>query len=369
MWVVWLWIAFAALAGAQDLDEVRTSLAALRGVPHESPAQTRGATPAFTTIKHQLRDWVEARIASYDPLADEREMERQLNRDLEAAGLFCGNCDSEEGWWWPVGYLDPVRLIRPGQFLGVITSLGIECGSDDSLYLYRHSAAGWERVLESETNNYSQGQYFPQSIADVRVANTRRDPNPFTVMTLGYEAWCSSNWHAVFYRVWRIYGQAYQVVDGRERAFSPEDAKGAVSFSEAWFEFGTEDGLSIRHFTIPDEGPATLTDPLALSPQGFVIVWLKAPWSFSESWSDGPGLERAHAEAKPDLEFLPDYPVWHCTDRPDLWQVDVPEDYFFLVRWRPPYRFRMVEVRRTPAADCTERDPAADKSRSLFLNQ
>ena len=39
---------------------------------------------------------------------------------------------------------------------------------------------------------------------------------------------------------------------------------------------------------------------------------------------------------------------------------------YFLVRWRPPYRFTMVSVSDRPSPDCTEKDPEADEARSLF---
>jgi hypothetical protein len=41
---------------------------------------------------------------------------------------------------------------------------------------------------------------------------------------------------------------------------------------------------------------------------------------------------------------------------------------YFLVRWRPPYHFTMVEVSGHPKPACTEEDREADEPRTLFLH-
>jgi len=69
----------------------------------------------------------------------------------------------------------------------------------------------------------------------------------------------------------------------------------------------------------------------------------------------------------------------HCPPTPDLWQVGVdfsdpptpigakPKGTYFLVRWRPPYKFTMVDVSDHPSPACTEEDRAADDEyRTLF---
>ncbi len=62
----------------------------------------------------------------------------------------------------------------------------------------------------------------------------------------------------------------------------------------------------------------------------------------------------------------------HCPKSPDLWQVGVSQDdepnKYFIVRWRPPYRFTMVETRDNPRPECTEEDPEADERKTLFLH-
>lgn len=68
----------------------------------------------------------------------------------------------------------------------------------------------------------------------------------------------------------------------------------------------------------------------------------------------------------------------HCNAQ-DLWQVGVdfkPDEdaarkkpIYFLVRWRPPYKFSMVQVNDRPTPGCTQRDRDADETpRTMFPN-
>jgi hypothetical protein len=50
-----------ALAQVTPLDTLKSLLIPGREHPLEHP-ETRGATPAFTVVKHTLRDWIESRL-------------------------------------------------------------------------------------------------------------------------------------------------------------------------------------------------------------------------------------------------------------------------------------------------------------------
>jgi len=54
-----------------------------------------------------------------------------------------------------------------------------------------------------------------------------------------------------------------------------------------------------------------------------------------------------------------------------LWQVgfDFEKAQYFLIRWRPPYHFTMVDVSEHPWPDCAEEDREADEPRTLFPAQ
>ena len=60
---------------------------------------------------------------------------------------------------------------------------------------------------------------------------------------------------------------------------------------------------------------------------------------------------------------------------PDLWQVtarldNAPEpELYFLVRWRPPRHFTMVNISDKPFARRNQEDREADQWRTLFSKQ
>jgi hypothetical protein len=82
---------------------------------------------------------------------------------------------------------------------------------------------------------------------------------------------------------------------------------------------------------------------------------------------------RWHTQFHKDMvsgEFT--YPTMHCPTTPDLWQVgidlgDPPQSLYFLVRWRPPYQFTMVNVSDHPSPDCTEPDRQLDEERRTMF--
>ena len=72
-------------------------------------------------------------------------------------------------------------------------------------------------------------------------------------------------------------------------------------------------------------------------------------------------------------------PAMHCPESPDLWQERIhfaplengpgrEFDEYFLVRWKPPFHFSMIEVSDHPKPGCTEGDKEADEPRTLFLH-
>ena len=91
---------------------------------------TYGATPALTGAKHQLRDWIESRLAGLAPGFDTRTFAASVHDELRRAGLLCDDCDSNV-----LGYVDDIRLTRAGDFLVVVTALGVSCGYDESASL------------------------------------------------------------------------------------------------------------------------------------------------------------------------------------------------------------------------------------------
>lgn len=382
---------FVALSCRADprLDALRATLVEMRGKPQDNAAP-RGATAELTAAKHQLRDWAESRLNALPRDGDEAELAKQMNAGLRGVQLICGYDPHDEircPDWSQLGFLNPIQLRSVRGFLVLKTGFGIECGFDESAYIFSWSDEGWRRVWHTEQNTYTEKEYKPQAIVDVVISRYSKTNN-YVVLTLGTQPWCTSSWRNVYYRAFRIGpdANAGPLVDGEELGYLVDPPMhGSVTRDEILVEFrvasldaGVHNRAAVRHYRI-DSDQAKRIDPLALSPRDFVEEWLMSDWREAAHWSESNerGIMRdAHQKkSKSFSEFV--YPTMHCPATPDLWQVGIdfeanvgrppsPETTYYLVRWRPPYRFSMVNVGNHPWPGCTEKDPGADEDRTLF---
>jgi hypothetical protein len=351
----------------------------------------------LTAAKHQLRDWVESRLKGLTLRGDEGELERRLNAELRGADLLCGEGAVEQKPcpdWTLLGFLDNLKFRRSRGLLILQTAVGIECGFDESAYLYSWSDEGWRRVWQTEQNTYTDKAYKPQTIHAVLISPYSR-ANDYVVLTLGTEPWCASNWHDVYYRAFRLGPdlEAEPLVEGAEWAYLAEDPpiQGSVARDDVLVEFtirsidgGVHSRRAIRHYRI-DRDRVKRIHPLALSPRDYVDEWLTHDWKEAAFWAEsanrGSMLQwHKKLSSSESGEFI--YPTMHCPATPDLWQVGVDfsasprpigteaKRAYFLIRWRPPFQFTMVEVSDRAWPACTEEDRKADdEHRTLFPGQ
>jgi hypothetical protein len=371
--------------------KIRTELKHIRaeGAQHK---ETRGAVPEFTTVKHQVRDWVESHFTHLqsdpnDPDGGQAEaLASQLNEDLNRAHLLClaeEECLKDDQT--ALGFLGPIQLEfkQREAFLILYTSLGIECGFDHSAYLYRWGQGRWKRIWQSEQNIYSEKEYTPQDIHAVLVSPSFREGVPL-VLTLGKYPWCTSNWQPVYVRLWRTNKEGSEpklLLDKTEIGYLGQHdipIQGSVETNDALVEFakGSIDPAAgdydvVWHYTV-HEDKVERVDPVALNPRDFTDEWLNQPWEQSQLWSQPSSriaLKRAH-EVVSKGEFM--QPTLHCRQHPDLWQVGFDRSsarkdaIYFLVRWQPPYRFTMVQVLHHPSPDCADEDDNANEPKTLF---
>ncbi|HEY3744427.1 MAG TPA: hypothetical protein VGL53_31505 [Bryobacteraceae bacterium] len=375
----------AHAAADPQLDALGALLTPMRGAKEPQDSPTRGATPALTQIKHELRYWIESQMSALTQNGETVALENKLNAEVSAAGLACGvdAKDPECPDWTQLGYLSKIIFRRQGSFLTLTTSVGIVCGFDDSAYLYRwnESEKAWRRVWESEQNTYTKDGYHPQNILSIKTSEDG------LVLTLGIQPWCESNWHDVYYRLFRQ-TLSKPLVDGAEYAFEGWSIGGTLSDDEALVDFrigsidpGIHNRQAIRHYKIKGD-VATRVDPIALGPRDFVEEWLIQDWAKQAAvWSEPAHREDLHRWhdkfAHRSAQNIP--PTMHCPTAPDLWQVgfdlsDPPTDFdkppvgtYFLVRWRPPYRFSMVSISAKADPRCTDADPDSDNPRFTLL--
>ena len=199
----------------------------------------------------------------------------------------------------------------------VITAIGIHCQFDESAYGYQNTGGRWQRVWESERNDYWADHYDPQFSDSVQTWQAR-GPNgtgPLYVMTLGNLWGCASTWHDVTYRVWRIDPAGpTSLIDHSEWAWlrageftagsigQGRDEKSAdvlVEFTEDSLDGSVHNREAVRHFEI-DGDRITRIDPAALSPRDFVDEWLTRPSEETIAWSASRGVQRAFSKLHPD---------------------------------------------------------------------
>jgi hypothetical protein len=381
-------LAAAAPARDERLADLKATLASLRASAGKVGAVKFPPSPELTVAKHQLRDWIETQLDSVKGNGDEKSLAGRLNQELKSAGLV-REAEADN----ILGFLGTADITAEPGALIVTTALGILCQYDTSAYVYRFVNGHWQRVWESEQDDYSPKKYMPQQAIDVHVWPS--GGGPFFVMTLGNEWGCASTWHTVHYRVWQVEPPIQKLlIDGSETAWlrangylvgsigqdrtnrtAPVDV--LVEFAER--SIGDHNREAVRHYLI-DGDQVRRADPVALSPRDFVDEWLTRPWSESSTWSESPVLRERYQKLHSDFvagEFV--YPTMHC-QTPDLWQVgfephDAQKNFgaepkvYFLIRWRPPYHFTIVDVGDKPWPRCTEEDPDADAWRTLFNTQ
>jgi len=332
--------------------------------------------PEFTTAKHLLRDWIESRLGTVRVNTDLASLSKQLNDELTLKGLSVKSTLDNS-----TGYVGDVTLEFQQGFLVVRVGLGVLCATDESAYAYRFKEGHWKRYWQSEQNDYRKDKYFPQTFQAVLISRQLPDPvfrnehvdrSEHLVLTLGFETWCASNWHNVYYRVWQTgdrYPEPKLLLSGFEWAWVEDDPPiaGEVEPDEVLVEYIVNNTLSlgfhrpeVRHYKVNDSKIARV-DPVALGPKNFVAEWLDRPWLESAAWTESThkaalGARRQGGES---LE-----PTMHCK-QPDLWQVSTDKQ-FYLVRWKPPFHFTMVDVSDHPWPTCTEVDREADEWRTMF---
>ena len=373
-------------AAGDGVATIRALLIPMRKAPI---ADARGATPALTDVKHQLRDWIEAHLATLQWkdgrwTTNPTVLQEQLNHELSGAGLFCqdATCGQSE-----LGYLDRVVLEMQAGFLVVRSSVGLQnCGTDDSAYIYEWAGNRWGRIWQSEQNNYKEKTYLPQRLVDVKISPTdwqaESDHTSHLIVTTGVFPWCSSVLYPVYYRVWQTkstYATPLLLLDESEQADIGDPIHVRVNRNEVFIEFQVVADEAMRvpeflHYVLAN-GKLRRTDPVALTPQDFVSYWLRRSWREASEWT--APTERAKLKAwrtrykGSNSEFAS--PTHRCTRHPDLWQVASDSGagsdsdlHYFLIRARPPFRFTMVAASDHPWPDCTVDDPAIDNAPDFF---
>lgn len=392
-----LLLAAPSPAPTGSLARIHAALVPLQAGRAHADMPMRGATPAFAPIRRQLRDWIDAQILALPEDGDVAGLQLRLNRALDSAGLLCqrhpnlpDRCADKDGDWNATGYLGEVTVERSGwDRIVVAARMGILCGMDASVYAYEWRGGHWMRFWDQEQPIVRGKDFVPRNYVGASIAeNDPAAPTSQLILSLGSADWCSSNWRPVYFTLSRAPsggGTPTLLLDTAEtNAFQGAHdvpIRGATGKDDALIEFtqGSRDAdvhsyEAVRHYSVVDNMVKRI-DPIALGPRNFVEEWLAADWREAAGWSaagapDFGGWHRKF-EAKPGLgDFAGE--TTRCAEA-GLWQIgaatgddDHPGMAWFVVRWTPPYVFRMVSIANQPRADCAIADPDADAYRTLF---
>jgi hypothetical protein len=403
-----------ASAADDGLKPVADMLVAIRGT--QGINKLRDAGPELTPIKHALRDWIEQALPPptndlFGTPQDDKlaAAEARLNAAITDAGLTCQNAlperksctDDPLGKDNARGYLGRIELsyLEDSRYLLMKTNIGVFCGYDESAYIYERQGDHWRFLTQNEQNDYSDKAYNVQNFLAVRVSPAdvawNEPAPPPLVLTLGAAPWCSSNWQALYTRLWRTSptnpspAALLSKDDSLYIGMDPAVAEGSLTKNDVLIEFrdhSIDSGILIRphvlHYRISAGDTLERIAPVALNPNDFVDEWLTSPWDESLHWSgqkDIGALEKAyratHSQKNKDFVFGEfDGNATRCRRDQTLWQVAfAPDDgtgsgpaAHFLVRWTAPYTFMMMgaQDRQYPGCDLTVSQP--DSLGTLF---
>jgi len=380
----------AAEPALDRLHEIRTPF---RGQDHPAPGPDfRCIGPKAMPAKQILRDWIETKLAAQGS-KDLQALVTEINAALRDADLTPKSREADPDDLPPecddVGYLSDVEVEyeEAGEALIVKTGLIIDnCGVDNSAYVYRRDGKRLQRIWQFEEPIDPARKYEPQQIDAVHVSPLRNKPQPRLVLMLGQATWCTSNYSGVYYSVWSIDAdgtrskQLLRESPGALRVRWPAimGSAGAddvlIDFLSANFDVDVWSTEAIRHYGF-DGAKLTRIDPIALGPRSFVHAWLDPDPGEDDSWMDDerwveaakrPQFQAWRKQHQKDGRFTGFFgpASMHCRLDPTLWQVTLTsgDASYFIVRWSPPYRFKLLDIAATPRTDCID----ADAERTLF---
>jgi hypothetical protein len=356
------------------LVNVRSTLRQLSG-QLDAHGSTYGASSGLTAVKHELRDWIESRLAGQSRELATNAFTEILQTSLRDADLLCNDCTVSMNY---LGFVDDVRIKRQGDFLSVVTATGISCGYDESAYVYAWNGRQWRRVWEHEQNTYKPEAYQPQQIHDIQISSADAHGERL-LMLLGSQTMCGGAFKNLYARAWQItasneFTQVLNWTGYGSDGYPP--LSGRVLPADVLFEYtaggfiGGESHTAVRHFSV-SKGAATQVDPIAVRPLDFVLEWLAAPWTESRTKSASISMETLHGQLR-RADAAGDFPnpTLRCTGGPGLWQVTTnlyerPKRYY-RVLWQSPFRFSMVDISESAYPDCTLPDDRSEAYPNLL---
>jgi hypothetical protein len=177
------------------------------------------AKPLLTLLKSQLSEVIGDTLNSENLLRDTpQHVQTAILSRLKDAGVTVRKWEdvaySENYFQEPYVYGDiyGITVEQPAghpELRVATTTLGISCGEDTSLYVFKYDGSRWQFVLAQESNDYDKVS-GAQGLFQYAVSPKKTKGDDFFVVTANVNPWCSSNWQSLRYKVLRPDIEAYQ---------------------------------------------------------------------------------------------------------------------------------------------------------------
>jgi hypothetical protein len=290
---------------------MRTARAELMAVPLEGDG-TSVPPPAgrrIETVKDRLRGFVRAMMAcapaSVEPAALAAAMARRGGVS-DPSPRDSGDPPADRHG--SLVAFEVSRVDSHPDMLAVVATLGIKCGSDSMLILYRRTPSGWRETMVRRSEPYSEVRGGWQ---DLRFAvSPEDDQGGWFVATVSTTPWCTSAWQGMPYELARP-GPAPDRPDvffrGRNTIYLGNESDLQLEAGRDSFEIRHE-GSSldsdilvrrhVRRYSVAG-GTVRRVQPVAENVRDFVDEWIDSPWAEAKDWSGSdPALAAAHSRLK-----------------------------------------------------------------------
>jgi len=198
-------------------------------VSSDDPNIPLAAIPLLTEFKHKLRDLILNTINETHMSGKTAfETQRIVLEKLKGIGIKVE--DKEDDTIksdlvepsYAYGRILRISIYRPAShpdLLVATTTIGISCGEDTSLYLFKERKSQWSLILTQEVNGYNSID-AAQGLFGYGISND--SGKYFYLVTVNITPWCTSNWQRIRYNVFRITSRSYEsklIISGKDTIY------------------------------------------------------------------------------------------------------------------------------------------------------
>jgi hypothetical protein len=206
----------------------------------------------------------------------------------------------------------------PPEWIGARVQIGVPCGFDLSLFLWRLNPVEGEQAFTPELRFARESALtgMAEGVATQDYAvRQNTDSQDIEVASIDTGSWCSSYWRTATMVVARSSSHPYRpdrLFQHQEPVYLGDDLSPSVSASDSGFQFRflTRYWLDVnRNYRLKEldvevsHARASVRAPRAEDPALFLDQWVATPWRDSRSWTTGSyehALRGWHETLSPD---------------------------------------------------------------------